>query len=113
MVDAVVGTTIAAMDGNVRYSPEFRSRGQGAIVVINVTQASSTVGLGFTLQTRNRDETSFTDLDSVDAPSTGTVTKNVASGIKQICRLEYQFAAGAVANDRFTFTARVVFRPYA
>ena len=63
----IVGTTIYKMDGTAYLSPDFGRGGLAATFAVDVTQISGTPSVTITVQTRNSEDTTYSDLGSFTA----------------------------------------------
>ena len=109
----LVGTTMYKMDGNPFYSPEFPRGGLAATYSADVTNLAGSPQVTITVQHRNAEDTTFSDLGTFSTISTiDTHTKDLA-GIKEIVRFKYNFDAGDAASDGIHFLMQAPsWRPY-
>ena len=109
----VVGTTIFKMDGNDFFSPQFPRGGLAATFAIDVTHVVDTPDVTVTIQTRNSEDTSWTDLGTFSTiTATGQFQKDLAD-LKEIVRFKYAFAAGDNATAGIHFLMQPPsWRPY-
>jgi len=109
----IVGTTIFRMDGNAYYSPEFSRGGLAATFVLDVSHLVGNPTVTVTVQHRNEDETSFSNVGTFTSITT-TGAKNVdVSDLKEVVRLQFEFDAGDDSTDGMHFLVMAPsWRPY-
>ena len=113
----IVGTTIFRLDGNPVYSPEFSRGGLGVTFVVEVIQLSLPGATDFivTIESRNRDETTWTGMGSFTAiTAVGVATKDITMPF-EVCRLKFTFASGTpeAADSAHILVQAPSWRPYA
>lgn len=86
----VIQTTLFKLDGNPYYSPEFGRGGLRAVFSIQTTHVGGSGTLTVTVQHRNADETSYTDVGATSAISTLTTTTLEVSGLKEVLRIKFE-----------------------
>ena len=95
----IVGTTFFKMGGTPYLSPEFPRGGLSATMGGEMLELIGGPTLTITVQTRNADETSFTDVSSfTPITATGVFTGNFTA-LSEIIRFKYTFDAGDAAAD--------------
>ena len=109
----IVGTSSFKMDGNDYFSPQFPRGGLAATFAMDVTQIVGAPTVTVTVQHRNADETTFTDLGAfAAATATGARTVDL-TGCKEILRFKYTFDAGDDATDGMHLLMQApTWRPY-
>jgi hypothetical protein len=107
----ILGTTLFRMGGNASYSPAFPKGGDSALFSVEVLNLIDSPTLVITVQHRNADETTYTDLASFTAiTATGVHTKDV-SGLKEIVRLKYAFSSADPIDGVQFIVAAPAWRP--
>ena len=95
----ILGSSVFKMDGNDYFSPEFSRGGLAATFAMDVTQIVGAPTVTVTIEHRNADETTFTDLGAfTTATATGAKAIDL-TGCKEILRFKYAFDAGDDATD--------------
>ena len=109
----VVGTTLFKMDGNAYFSPSFPRGGLAATFAVDVTQIAGTPSFTITVQTRNAEDVTWSDLGTFTAiTATGAFQKDLTS-LKEIVRFQYAFDAGDNESDGLHFLMQPPsWRPY-
>jgi hypothetical protein len=110
---AVVGTTIFKMDGNPYFSPQFPRGGLAGTFSADVMLLVGSPTVTITVQTRNSEDTSWTDLGAFSAiTATGAASVDL-TGCEEILRFKYTFDAGDDATDGVHFLMQApAWRPY-
>lgn len=107
-----VETVLFKLDASPYFSPEFGRGGLRALFSIQTTHISGSGTLTVTIQTRNSDETTWTDLVVSSAISTVTFTQLNASGMEEIARIKFEVGgAGATSAVGFIMPAPIWY-PY-
>ncbi|NJN14138.1 MAG: hypothetical protein HC813_00260 [Planctomycetes bacterium] len=107
----IIGTTIFRMGGEPAYSPEFPRGGPAALFSIEVLAVSDSPTLVATIQTKNHEDGTWTDLAAFSGMSTvGLYTKD-ATGLKQLVRLKYTFTTTDAADAVRFFVPEPSWRP--
>ena len=110
----IVGTTIFKMDGNAYYSPEFGRGGLAATFAMDVTHLVGNPTVTVTVQGRNDDETSWTNLGTFTSITTTGAKSVDVSDIRENVRLKFEFDAGDDSTDGMHFLVMAPsWRPYA
>ena len=108
----IVGTTIFRLDGTAFYSPSFPRGGEAAVFTVDCTHVSDSPTFVVTVQHRNVDDTSWTDLGTFsDITAAGTSTKDL-SAIKELLRLKYTFTTTDAADAVHIVVPAPAWRPY-
>lgn len=111
----VVGTTLFRLDGGDYYSPEFGRGGLAATFVVEIlnTSLSASQTFDIAIESRNADQTTWTQLATFTGmTATGVFTKDV-SGLLEIVRLKFTFS-GTNAEDSVHYLMQAPsWRPYA
>ena len=109
----IVGTTLFKMDGSPFNSPEFGRGGLAATFVINVTHIIGTPSVTVSVESRNSEDTTWTNNGSFSAITTAGVTNLDLSGLKEILRFEYVFDGADADTDGIHFLMMAPsWRPY-
>jgi hypothetical protein len=109
----VVGTTLFKMDGNAYFSPSFPRGGLAATFAVDVTQIAGTPSFTITVQTRNAEDTTWTDLGTFTAITATGASQKDLTGLKEIVRFKYAFDAGDDPTDGLHFLMQSPsWRPY-
>lgn len=113
----IYGTTIFNGDGSTYYTPEFPRGGLSASFVARILnyQVVGATSVQFQLETRNAEDTTWTNVGSAgSANSVGTTEWEVSGGIKEICRVAMEFQGGTpAASDMIHFFMQAPsWRPY-
>ena len=109
----VVGTTLFKLDGNDYFSPQFSRGGLAATFACDVTQVANSPDFTITVQHRNSEDTSFTDLGSFTAITAVGEAQKDLTGIKEIVRFKYSFDVGDAADAAVHFLMQPPsWRPY-
>ncbi len=109
----IVGTSIFKMDGTAYLSPDFGRGGLAAAFAVDVTQVVGTPSVTITVQHRNSEDTTYTDLGSFTAITAAGLYPLDLTGIKEIARFEYEFDAGDASTDGIHFLMQAPsWRPY-
>jgi len=109
----IVGTTVFKMDGNSYYSPEFPRGGLAGTFVVDVTQLVGAPTITITVEHRNSEDAVFSTLGVFDdITAVGPESKDM-TGLLEIVRFRYDFAAGDDATDGVHFLMMAPsWRPY-
>jgi len=112
----VIGTTIFYLDGNAYYSPEFPRGGLAATFSIDVTHINLSASVQFivTVQHKNHDDTTWSNLGVFDAVTSVDVDSKDLTGVKEQVRFMYSFVNGSpAATDAAHFLMMAPsWRPY-
>ena len=109
----IVGTTIYKMDGTAYLSPDFGRGGLAATFAVDVTQISGTPSVTITVQTRNSEDTTYSDLGSFTAITAAGASQLDVTGLEEIVRIKYEFDVGDAAGDGIHFLMQAPsWRPY-
>jgi hypothetical protein len=95
---SVIGTTVFKMSGNPYHTPEFRRGGLSVRIPIDTLQLLGGPTVSYQIQSRNSEETTFTNNGSpltVTQLGTGQLE---ASGVREILRVELTFDAADEAG---------------
>ena len=109
----VVGTTLFKLDGNDYFSPQFPRGGLAATFACDVTHVGNSPTFTITVQHRNSEDTTFSDLGSFTAiTAIGEAIKDL-TGVKEILRFKYAFDAGDSSQAAIHFLMQTPsWRPY-
>jgi len=107
----ILGTILFRMGGNASYSPAFPKGGDAAVLSVEVLNVIDSPQFVITIQHRNLEDTSWTDVDTFTTiTATGVSTKNV-SGLKELVRLKYSFASADPIDGVQFIVAPPAWRP--
>jgi hypothetical protein len=110
----IVGETIFKMDGSPYYSPELSRQGLGAAFFVDVLHTSGVNTLLYAMiQSRNRDEQSWTD-QPVPMTLQGVMKGSLdATDLREVIRLKIDFDIGEpAAASAQIFILEPAWRPY-
>ena len=109
----IVGTTMFKMDGNSYFSPEFGRGGLAATFSVDVTQLVGGPTVTITVEHRNSEDSNFTPLGVFDDITAVGVESKDLTGLLEIVRFKYDFAAGDQSDDGMHFLMMAPsWRPY-
>ena len=81
------------------YTAPFARGGLAALFTAEVTQLNGSPTLSIVVQTKNRNETSWSDVGTfTDITATGVHTKDISSGIKQQVRIAAKLTGGSAGD---------------
>ncbi len=99
-------------DGGTLYSPEFPRGGLAALFGANILQVFSSPTLLLSVDGRNHDETSFTNMGTFSNITTGGLKQLDLGNLKEILRFGFTISAATAAAGVAIEMVAPQWRPY-
>ncbi len=108
----VVGTTLLKLDGNPYYSPQFPRAGLSATFSADVSHVDTGASLSITIQHRNSEDTTWTDLGSFSSITAVGTEQLDLSALLEIVRIKYVIGGGSSSSGVHFLMQAPSWRPY-
>ena len=94
-----VGTTLFKMEGNAYYTPDMPRGGLAMVATVKAWNVIGSPTVKVLVQTRNTDDTSYTDIGSEQNITSSGQTRWDVTGCEELVRFKVSFASGDDATD--------------